>query len=779
MLIHNLKSSLRNLRKNKLFSFLTLSGFTVGFTICILLSLFLFKEYSVDKSFKDYQNIYRLIDTTKNSPKMDYDIASSLKEKFPDITNAAPVFYSGMNKPMYIKSVKSTDYSLIQEMISTNNNFFQIFSVEIIEGDKKHPFSDLNSMVISRSTAIKIFGKTDVLGEVIHMDNSLEFPVSAVVEDLPENSSIRADLFFNSENEKLRFSQSCHGTDKGMVCYNPVDIYVSVNSKTDGSSIQEKVNSQFPLNKSNTKGVFFQRLDNIYLTQGINGNDNKAGSKGLIYIFISTTILILLLSIINYIIFTLSQYFGALKTVGIKITNGASNSQLNKYYITEITLSVFLSFLAALYLASAILPFIEKLLNSKLYFKWIFSWQISGFFGIVLLSVVSISMLAPSYIIKHSDVQMLFGKKGHRQGKRLGMRLLTVFQVTVSVILLICLAIIQKQLIYVKTTDLGFDKELLLRLDIPQDLQNKPALKQLIDNLSFVKSSSFSNGGPGVIRNHMSVPETQDLMFNCIFIDRQFLETFNIGLLKGRTLLDGDYKESCYINEKALKKYGWENLENRKFNNGKENGYNIVGVVKDFNISSLHKEIEPVCLIYSDQYSFLNIRLLPGSLEEHMNVIHGIWKSILPGSPFSFTFFDEYFNSLYHKEEQQGKAIAFFSLIAFLITCLGMLGQIMQVTMNRTKEIGIRRINGANITGILVMLNREFLIEVMLAFIIAVPVSILIMNKWLENFAYKTSLSWWVFALSGLLTMIIALLTVSMQSLRAATRNPVEALRYE
>jgi putative ABC transport system permease protein len=390
-----------------------------------------------------------------------------------------------------------------------------------------------------------------------------------------------------------------------------------------------------------------------------------------------------------------------------------------------------------------------------------------------------VSMLAPSYIIKHSDVQTLFGKKGLKHGKRLGQRILTVFQITVSMILLICLAFILKQLIYVKTTDLGFDKELLLRLDIPHDFQNKPALKQQIDNLSFVKSSSFSNGGPGLIRNHMSVPETEGLMFNCIYIDRQFLETLNIELVKGRKLLDGDFKESCYINEKALKIYGWGNLENRKFNNGKENGYNIVGVVKDFNIASLHQEIEPVCLIFSDQYSLLNIKLLPGNLDEHMKVIHGIWKSILPGAPFSYTFLDEYFNSLYHKEDQQGKAIAMFSLIAFIITCLGMLGQIMQVAINKTKEIGIRRINGARVSEIMRMLNKEFISGVLLAFLIAVPVSIFIMNKWIQNFAYKTSMSWWIFALSGLIAFIIALLTVSWQSWSAATRNPVEALRYE
>jgi putative ABC transport system permease protein len=434
----------------------------------------------------------------------------------------------------------------------------------------------------------------------------------------------------------------------------------------------------------------------------------------------------------------------------------------------------------ALYLAFTILPFIEKLLDSRLNFKWFFSWQGSALFSIIVLIVIILSLIAPLYIIKHSDVQMLFGKKGLKHGKRLGQKLLTVFQITVSMILLISLVLIQKQLFFVKTTDLGFNKELLLRLDLPVDFKNKPALKQQIDNLSFVKSSSFSQGNPGQIRIGMSVPETKQTNFNCIYIDKKFLETFDIELLKGRIFMDGDLNESCYINEKAFKIFGWESLENRKFNNGKEGGYNVVGVVKDFNIASLHKEIEPVCLMYTDrQYTSLNVKLLPGNVAQQINSLHEIWKSVLPESQFSFTFFNDYFNSLYHKEDQQGKAIALFSLIAFIITCLGMLGQILQVTINKTKEIGIRRINGATISDIMNMLNKEFMIGVILAFLIAVPVSFIVMNKWMENFAYKTSMSWWIFASGGLFALVMALVTVSSQSWRAATRNPVEALRYE
>jgi putative ABC transport system permease protein len=774
--IYNLKCSLRNIRNSKLLSFLNLTGFTVGFTICIIISLFIFKEYTVDTGFENHKNIYRLIDAERNSPKMDYDIAAALKQKFPEISQATTVFNLSFNTSQYAKSVNRTEYVLVKEIISTNNSFFRIFTLPVLVGNKESPFADLNSIVITRSTALKLFGKIDVLGEIIQFASSIKLPVSAVIEDIPENSSMNADLFFNSENKMFRFSESCNGG----VCFNPVDLYLLTNSETNIKTLQKKVNSEFPENKSKTSAVFFQPLTNIYMNPGIQENTNRSGSKGLIYVFITTALLILFLSVINYVNFTLSKHLNSLKVIGIKITNGADSNHLKKYYLTEIAISVFISILVALYFASGIIPFVEKLLNAKLNFRWLLSWQLISLFSAIILIVIMVSMLAPSYIIKHSDIQMLFGRKGVKPKKRLGQTLLTVFQITVSIVLLICLVFIQKQLIYVKSTDLGFKKELLLKLNLPENFENISALKLQIANLSFVKSASLSLGSPGAIRMSMSVPETKQLVYNCLYVDKQFLETYDIELLEGRNFMDGDLNESCYINEEAFKKLDWDNLENRKFNNGKNGGYNVVGVVKNFNIASLHKEIEPVCLMFTDnQYSTLNIRLLPGSLAKQMKIIEDTWKSVVPDAKFSYIFLEDYFNSLYRNEEQQGTTIALFALIAFLITCLGMFGQILQVTINKTKEIGIRRINGATVTEIMTMLNKEFLILVTLAFFIAGPISLFIMHKWLQGFAFKTELNWWIFFSAGALALGIAFLTVSWQSWWAATRNPVEALRYE
>ncbi len=404
-----------------------------------------------------------------------------------------------------------------------------------------------------------------------------------------------------------------------------------------------------------------------------------------------------------------------------------------------------------------------------------------GVFLLVLFTVILISSFAPVFIVSRFDVQRLFGKKQSAFGRQIGKKVLTVFQLSAATALLIGLIVIQKQIHYVKSTELGFDKEQLVRIDFRKDMKNIDAMKQRIDQLPFVQNSTLSLGAPGSVYMKMSsdLSDKNNFEVECINVDDKFLETFDIQLQQGREFETSDFGYACYINETAYKQFGWDNLENRKFNFGREGGFKVVGVVNDFNVASLHTGMEPVCLMFNKNYTSISVKLIPGNLAEQMKQLKGIWSDFVPGNPMMYTFYDAYFDAFYKKEEQQGKAIATFSIITFIITCLGLMGQIFQTTNARIKEIGIRKVNGAKISEILVLLNRGFVKWVAIAFVIATPISYFAMTKWLENFAYKTSLSWWIFALAGLLALGIALLTVSWQSWRAATRNPVEALRYE
>jgi putative ABC transport system permease protein len=298
----------------------------------------------------------------------------------------------------------------------------------------------------------------------------------------------------------------------------------------------------------------------------------------------------------------------------------------------------------------------------------------------------------------------------------------------------------------------------------------------------FIKNISVSSGVPGEIYMSMgSNMENTDknMSVPCMLVDTAFLETFGLKVIKGRNLEPGDYGKVCMINEAAYKHFEFENLENKRFNNF--GGFDIIGVVNDFHYSSLHKKIGPVCIMFTSNNSpsAINIRFAANVVSPGMDIIKDLWRDLLPGYPLKYQFYDEWFDSMYRSEEYFARTISLFALLAVVISCIGILGLAIFSSERRTKEIGIRKINGATISEILFLLNRDFIILVLIAYLIAVPVAWYAMHKWLENFAYRTELSWWIFILAGLLALIIALATVSWQSWHAATRNPVEALRYE
>jgi putative ABC transport system permease protein len=778
MIIYNIKQSINGMKRNSLFTFLNIFGFASGFAVCIVLILFAWKEFSVDRGFDNHPYIYRLIDARKNSTGLDYDIAGGLKEQFPAISLTTPLKYMYMNNPIFLKRTEGEDFVLCSELISTTNDFFEIFSVEVLTKSSDRPFADQGSLVISESTAMKLFGMTDVVGKVLNIANVMDLPVSAVVRDLPANSSLGADLYFNSENEELRFSQHCSGG----ICFNPMDIYVLVDSHADIAVLEEVVNSNFPENKSKTDSIWFQPLADIYLTTTIEQNENRAGSEGLILIFMAIAFLILLLSVANYVNFSLSRQLSALKQIGIRMTNGAGKTDIRHLYMTEVVLSVIIAFFLALIMTQFLLPYAGIMLDVDLELGWLFTPQLFISFLVIIIAVILVSSLGPATILSRFSIISLFGKGSQITVKQSGKRILSIFQLTASISLVICLITIQRQLNFVRSTDMGFNKEQLLRLDLPENFSAYDVLRQKIDDVPYITGSSYSHGAPGSIMVGLgdNRGEGDHFMIHSIYVDESFLETFGITLLKGREFLPSDQGIACYLNDAAFRRYGWEDLDNKKLNNFREEGLDVVGVVDNFHVASLHNLIEPVALIFTDQfYSSLNIRLMPGNVSQQMKGIREIWSEVAPDVPMIYNFYDVFFDSLYRKEDRQVKAIAFFSLIALMITGLGLMGQIYQDTLARIKEIGIRKVNGAKIWEVMLLLNKDFMKWVGIACILAIPAGWYAMSRWLENFAYRTELSWWIFALAGLIALVIALLTISWQSWRAARRNPVEALRYE
>src|SRR3989339_519413 len=771
MIRFKIKLAVRNLLKNKRYSFLIIGGFAIGFTASMLIGLFYSAEKNVDRHFVGYKNIYRLYDAKGGKSGLDYKLNPVLAENYPNIKKTCPLGFSYY--PTTVKDTETKDYTRIEYFISTNNSFFDVFSVKIMSSLESRPFSQQNSAVITESVAKKLFGDKNPLGRTIN-DEFISATVTAVMEDLPKNSSFRAELLLNSENKDFQMAQECNNG----VCIYPVEHVLLLKNGVQPDDLAKNLNASIGKFNTTTDSLALQNLSDIYLSVmdfGWSDDHFKRNAK-MLFIFLAIGILIIILSSINYLNYSVSMQYAKMKEIGINKTNGAERIHLITDSLIEVSLGIFIVLVALL------LPSTGILFGKEIYLTDINFYHLLPVVAAVVAGIVLLNSLAPIYILSRFNITDFLAGGRKRTGKQLGKQAMLTFQLTVSIVLIAVVMLIFKQLQFVKHHDLGFNKEHLVRMELPYKFQNQKALKNEVAKLPFVTSSALSNGYPGHINMSMgSGVDGDEFTVECIFVSDDFLKTFGINLIKGRGFLQGNKDHACLMNEAAVKRFGWESVEGKKYKNGREGGYDVVGVVNNFNVQSLHSEMTPVALLYEPDREFntLSLRLMPGNISQQIAELQKVWKSLLPEDPMEFAFYDTQFQSMYEKEDKLAKSITFFSIIALVLTCMGILGQIFMISLNRTKEIGVRKVNGASISEIMAMLNKDFVKWVAVAFIVATPVAYYTMNKWLTTFAYKTELSWWIFALAGLLALGIALLTVSWQSWKAATRNPVEALRYE
>ncbi len=777
MIRFKIKLAFRNLLKNKLYSSLIIGGFAIGFTASILIALFYSAEHNVDKHFARYEKIYRLYDAKKNESGLDYKINAVIAEHYPDVETACPLGFSYF--PITLKDPETKNYTRVEYIISTNDNFFDVFSVPVLSSMEEKPFSQLNSAVITESVAKKLFGDENPLGRTVK-EEFFTATVTAVMQDLPKNSSFKAELLLNSENKDFQIAKACNNG----VCIFPTEHFLLLKDDIDPDHFSDKMNASIAQFNMTTDSLALQSLSDIYLSPTKLGwtDEHTKGNSKMLFIFMAIAILIILLSSINYLNYTVSMQYAKMIGIGINKTNGAGKSHLLIDSLIEVTLGIIIALTISIILVLLILPTTETIFGKEILLSDVNLQHLLPVSLGTIACIIFLNSLAPIYILSQFKITDFLQGGQKRNGKQFGKQFMLTFQLTVSIALIAAVILVFKQLQYVKNYDLGFNEEHLLRIELPWLFENQTALRNEISNLSFVSSSALSTGYPGNINMSMgSGVEDDEFMVECIYVTENFLETMGIQLLDGRNFLASDKGNSCLMNEAAVKRYGWESIEGKKFKNSKKDGYNLVGTVNNFNVESLHSSLSPVALIYESdrEYNTLSLRLNPGNIGQQISELRNVWKTMLPDDPMEFTFYDDQFQAMYVKEDKLAKSITFFSLIAIVLTCMGILGHIFLISLNRTKEIGVRKVNGATVSEILVLLNKDFVIWVVVALVIASPIAYYAMSKWLENFAYKTTLSWWIFALAGILALGIALLTVSWQSWRAATRNPVEALRYE
>ena len=778
MVLHNIKLVIRNLKRQRLYSLLSITGFSVGFAVSIFIALFIFNELSKDTCFPNSENIVRVFDPKENNCNLDLTLNQDFKEKFPEIVAACQL---QQISEMDISAKSDKNFTKFRGLISTTNDFFNLFPVRIVAAAARLPFDGTESVLITKSMAEILFPGEDPLGKSIVIWDFMKGHVTAVIEDFPALSSVQAKILINAENKDFRLAQNCNNGR----CWEPASHFLMLKPNSNREALITKMNALILKDHIEIKSIGLQKLRDIYLSTPIDGNGNVVGNLPLLLIFLSVGIVILLLSVINFLNFYISLQYKKLKEIGVKKINGASLGNLLRFSLVEVTISILISVVLALVLFRIFLPYANRLFERDLRAAWLLDPKLLFSLISITLVIIVINSIAPIYILSKFSTSSFLTKIKVVGQQQIGRRILTLVQLSVSVVLLAVVFSLHKQVNFAKHADLGFNKEHLVRLNLPVTFKNQDALKQKLKEYPFCESVAMSRGVPGAINLMMGDGKAgSTVMLKTMYVDEDFLSTLGIQLKAGRSFLSGDIGNSCLMNEEALKQYGWADFEGQKFANGREGGYNVVGITNNYHVESMYNKIEPVCLLSAEtgkhnELRTVSIRLSPGDLTGQLDELNKSWKSFIPDEPMNYTFYDQHFAAMYGKDERLGEAIGLISIIALVLTFMGILGQVFQISLNRTKEIGIRKVNGATIADILAEMNKEFLIWVLVSLVIAIPLAYSILDKWLEGFAYRTPIGWWTYLIAGLIMLVTVAVTVTLQSWKAATRNPVEALRYE
>jgi putative ABC transport system permease protein len=783
MFWYYLKTATHGILANKKFSIINIVGFAFAMSICLAISLFVINESSFDRYNKNADRIVRFINTMDNSSEIDYRVKDILATNFPEIQNACLALRSGY--PVEVESEGKGYY--LDDIMSVDNNFFEVFTVPFVSHSQSPVFSGINSAIITETTAKKLFGTESPLGKDILVWGNVPVTVSAVIKDFPDNSSLSSGLLVNAENIRFKFSQWIGDSRDSSTYWWPFQVYLQLKPNVNPEKLSDKINEHIEILKPYVEKVGFLKLKDIYLHDVTTGSDTKKGNPDLLNLLTVIALIILILAVINYVNLTVAQQVKHNKDTGIKKVFGAKRNNIIYHFLTESILVTFIAFIFGIMLLWFLIPHYQTLFNSSISMSTLFQFP---YILILLASVLVIGLICgigPSIVLTRiSPVRILTGSAFSPAKKNYLRNALIVFQFTISIVLIFCVIVVQRQIKYVKHSNPGFNEQQLLRLDLPlirqDDISKAMTLQYELMVSPYIESLSVTSGVPGEIKMSMGSNmenTTKNMSVPCLLVDTAFLKTFELKLVRGRDLEPGDLDKVCMINEAAYRYFEFENLENKRFNNF--GGFDIIGVVNDFHYSSLHKTIGPLCIMFTSKSmpSAINIRFARNSVGPGMEYIQKLWLDILPSYPFKYKFYDEWFDSMYRSEEYFARTISLFAILAIVISCIGILGLAIFSSERRTKEIGIRKINGANVSEILLLLNREFISLVIVAYVIAMPVAWYAINKWLERFAYRTDINWRIYVLSGLLALLIALATVSWQSWRAATRNPVVALRYE
>lgn len=787
MIKNYFKIAFANLIKSKVYSIISISSLTIGMAISILLLIYVADELSYDRYHEHADNIYRLI-TDKDSYQAP-QTAKFLADELPQIEKYARIFPNDNFIVQYKEQKFNENMGAFADA-----DLLRMFSFKFKYGNAETALTDPASIVISEKIAEKYFGKENPIGKVLKINNEYEGTISAVIESMPHNSHFRYDILISLTHAEMIFGEEMMnnwGWRNFLVYFKMQDQF----SKPEvEAKICEFLRNPTGADKDAPLPIFkLQKLKDIHLYSSHIKNDiQPQNSITYVMIFSAIGLLILLIACFNYINLLTANATIRVTEIGVRKTFGASRSQLAKQFISESIVVLFISLVLALLVVGLSLPIFNTLSSKELSLLSLINWNIIlGILGMVLF-VGIIAGWYPAFVLSSfNPTKVMKASKSSGGSKIQFKKILVGAQFTIVIALIACAIIMLRQINFLQNKSLGFDKEYVL-MAVFNDIGDEGkylALKQALLEQSIVASVSTGSRVPsGELNNGgAALPEgqTEWIPLKTVHVQFDYFQTLGIKAKQGRLFSDQlktDITESLILNEAAVKHLGIQGdpIGQKIKNAWPRSDRDIIGIVDDFHFESLHEKIKPVLfVILHDMCSRLIVKVNPSNASDAINILKETSQKIYPEEIFDFRFLDVKLEQLYQKDEKTFQLMGYFSLIAILLACLGLLGMASFILTRRTKEIGVRKVNGATVSEIMQMLNISFVKWMIVAFIIATPIAYYGMNKWLESFAYKTALSWWIFVLAGIISLVIVLLTVSGLSYKAARRNPVEALRYE
>jgi putative ABC transport system permease protein len=800
MLRNYLNLTIRNLKLNKGYFIINLLGLTVGIASFVLIVLWIKAETSYDKFHKNADNIcrvdYLLYEEgvlEMHSAAGSMAVGKEMRNAFPEVTG-----YTRFLKTDAL--VRYGDQTFKEDnILYAQSSFFDIFSFPLVAGKKDSSLLAVNHAVITEETAKKYFGNEDPIGKMIRIDGADYFEVAGIAKSAPGNSHLKFDILLSYEN----LINNSKYFDDGWVGES-VYTYILTVPGTDIKALQAKL-PQLPekfIGKFMKEAFFLveyrlTKLTDIHLHSSlrneleVNGNYRSVIALGII------ALLVLIVAFINYINLATSRSIERAHEVGIRKVSGAHKKDLILQFLTESAVLNLAALIISLIGVLLLIPFFKQAMHSPLHFDLP---DIILLFLVLLTSGTLITGLLPAiYISRFTPGLVLKGKSPSASRWMTGLKnSLVVFQFTISVILIIGTITIFRQIYFMQNHDLGFKMEGLMAIDGPRILnmsslesylKDMESFKNEIKAISTVKNVSASSCIPGMEIKNSSVygipveGRNTEKKIEIYYIDNNFFDTYGITMKAGRNfdqVIDRE-GDKLLLNESALPYYGFGNPDTTigKILKGGDQRVTIRGIVSDFNQQSLKELPGPIGFFNQPANKYYTISMNLTGVEQVIPQIEKIWTAHYPGNPFHYFFLDDFYNQQYSADYRFSRLFLLSSVLAIIIACLGLSGLSAYSISRRTKEIGIRKTNGSTIFQILVLLNRDFIKWVLIAIAIASPVAWYALNKWLQNYAYKTTLSWWIFVIAGLIVLLIAIFTVSLQSWKAAGRNPVKALRYE